>query len=879
LINQTAISIQIPTARQTAIRNRSVHPGNTFVQFEKNETEQSIAQRFEQQVKLYPDQIAIKCRYQSVSYAELNNLSNRLAHALLAMPDNGKHQVAILLKNDIFMIAGILAIWKAGKVCVPIDPEFPISRINYMLEDSQSSLMITDTDNLRQVNSLAQNARSLINVDEISSEYPSGNPDLSIPPGSPANIMYTSGSTGQPKGIVHSQRNLLHNIMNYTNAFHICREDKITLLHSYSFNSAMVDIGCALFNGATLFPWQTKQEGMADLPGWLIQEGITIFSWSPTPFRHLVETLSGRDEFSELRVITLGGEPVSKREFELYKIYFSDHCVFVNRMGTTETNNFRLYFLDKESYVDGNILPVGYAVPDKQVLLLNESGQSADVNTVGEIAVKSFYLALGYWGRPELTEKSFRPDPTGGLERIYLTGDLGIMRPDGCLEHLGRKDFQVKIRGYRIETSEVEAALIELGGIKETIVLARKTETGEDKLIAYIVPVKQALNTGELRTALSQRLPDYMIPSLFVTLESLPLTPTGKLDPKALPTPSSLEPNGHSALLSPRNETEYQLSTFWEQVLGLHPVGIADNFFEIGGHSLSAMRLLVKIERAFNLKLPQTFLLQFPTIEQQAAFLQEKPEFHKIPFSAALAINPKGSRIPIFCVPGIMGNVFKDLGDLSHDLGPDQPFYGLQDGLDVPAKLDNKAAYFLAEVRKIQTHGPYMLAGICSGALIAYEMAQQLIAQGEKVTLLALIEPVFPWIPGIPAYMDFATHAYYRFTKRFDYHTRNVSQLHLAAQGRYFQLKLKMVSNMWSLRRYSAKVYPGNIHIFSTHESLKKNPASFQINWDSLVVDEVKRHAIPGTHNAITGDYDTEIDETLMKFIAEKLKPIIETMA
>ena len=186
----------------------------------------------------------------------------------------------------------------------------------------------------------------------------------------------------------------------------------------------MVDIGCALFNGATLFPWQTKQEGMADLPGWLIQEGITIFSWSPTPFRHLVETFNGTEIFPDLRVITLGGEPVSKREFELYKVYFSNNCIFVNRMGTTETNNFRLYFLDKESYVDGNILPVGYAVPDKQVLLINESGEVADVNSVGEIAVKSPYLALGYWRRPELTEKSFRTDPAGGNERIYLTGDL-----------------------------------------------------------------------------------------------------------------------------------------------------------------------------------------------------------------------------------------------------------------------------------------------------------------------------------------------------------------------------------------------------------------------------------------------------------------------
>ncbi|MBI2759440.1 MAG: amino acid adenylation domain-containing protein [Chloroflexi bacterium] len=875
MINQTEKLAELPP-QQAAIRNRCVHPSNTFVQFKKEEIEQAIASRFEEQVRKYPERLAVKCRRQNISYAALNNISNHLANRLLSMPGNGEEQVALLLKNDISMIASMLAVWKAGKICVPIDTEFPNSRINYMLEDSQAGVIITDTDSLDITAPLAQNAFRLINIDDVSFEYSSGNLNLPIPPETPANIMYTSGSTGQPKGIVHSHRNLLHNIMNYTNNFHICSEDKIILLHSYSFNSAMVDIWCALLNGATLFPWQIKQEGIADLPAWLAQEGITIFSWSPTPFRELVETLTGMENFSELRVITLGGEPVSKREFELYKKHFPNNCIFVNRMGTTETNNFRLYFLDRDSHINGNLLPVGYGVSDKHVLLLNESNQLADSNSAGEIAVQSPYLALGYWRRPELTEKVFLPDPTGGNERIYLTGDLGTMRPDGCLEHLGRKDFQVKIRGYRIEISEVETALIELGGIKETVVVSRKSENGEEKLIAYIVPVKQALNIGELRAALSQRLPDYMIPSVFVSLETLPLTPTGKIDHNALPSPSVFDSNVHASFLAPRDETEYRLSTIWEQVLDIQPIGIMDNFFALGGHSLSAMRLLVKTERIFNLKLPQTFLLQFPTIEQQAKVVRENPEFHENPFSAVLPINPNGSKPPIFFIPGIMGNVFTDLGDLSENLGPDQPFYGLQDGLGIPAKIESKATYFLYEIRKIQAHGPYLLGGVCSGALTAYEIARQLTAQGEKVALLALIEPVYPWISGIRSYMDFASHVYYRFTKRFDYHTRSVSQLRIVDQGKYFQLKAKLVSNMWALRRYSARGYHGFIHIFSTRESLEKTPQNFQAAWNDLENAGAKYHEIPGTHNAITGDYDTKIEKSLMQAIAEQLRPLID---
>ena len=405
------------------------------------------------------------------------------------------------------MIAGILAIWKAGKVCVPIDPDFPSSRIRYMLEDAQAGLVITDTENLSSATGLTNTASRLINVDDISVESLVGNLNLPIPPEAPANIMYTSGSSGQPKGIVNSHRNLLHNIMNYTNNFHLCPEDRFTLLHSYSFNSAMVDVFCALLNGATLFPWQIKQEGIADLPEWLKQEGITIFSWSPTPFRNLVEILTGEEDFPALRVITLGGEPVYKREYELYRNHFSNNCIFVNRMGTTETNNFRLYFLDRNSDVTGSLLPVGYDVTDKHVLLFDESHQLVDTNNVGEIAVKSAYLASGYWRRPGLTEKVFLPDPTGGSERIYLTGDLGIMRPDGCLEYLGRRDFQVKIRGYRIEVSEIETALIELGGMKNAVVRSRKDENGEEKLVAYVIPNNKAPDIAEIRAALVQRLP------------------------------------------------------------------------------------------------------------------------------------------------------------------------------------------------------------------------------------------------------------------------------------------------------------------------------------------------------------------------------------
>jgi len=332
-------------------------------------------------------------------------------------------------------------------------------------------------------------------------------------------ILYTSGSTGQPTGVVQNHRNVLHFMMNHTNGLHICSEDRLALLHSCSVNAANHDIFTALLNGASLHPLDIKEEGVADLANWLIGQEITYCHVVPTLFRHLVDTLTGAERFPKLRLIRLGAEPARARDVELYKQHFSRGCILVNRLGHSETGTLLWYFIDRETRIDGPTVPVGYGVEDNEILLLDEAGVEVGLNGIGEIAVRSRYLSPGYWRRPDLTRAAFQPDPEGGDERLYWTGDLGRMLPDGCLVHVGRKDSQVRIRGHRIELDEIEIALLDLDAINEAVVVAAEDRSGDQRLVAYIVPRgRPAPTVTTLRSALAERLPDYMIPSAFVTL-------------------------------------------------------------------------------------------------------------------------------------------------------------------------------------------------------------------------------------------------------------------------------------------------------------------------------------------------------------------------
>jgi len=515
------------------------------------------------------------------------------------------------------MIASLLGVLKAGKAYVSLDPTHPPARNSYILEHSEAALILTDTSNINLAAELSQDERPWLNVDELDLSVSDENLGLAIAPETLSAIRYTSGSTGQPKGVKRDHYDMLHHYVTHNiNSLHICPDDRIAA------GSIVQDVFNALLAGASFYPLDIKKEGLAALSGWMAQEKITIYFSVPSIFRRFVEALTGEQKFPDLRLLAMRGEPVLRTDVDLYKKYFPETCLMVNRLGSSETGTFCQYFIDKQTDIDGKIAPAGYVVADKEIVLLDDNGKEVGPGETDEIAVNSRYVRPGYGRKADLTRSKYLADPQGGDRLTYLTGDLGRLQADGCLEYLGREDSQVKIAGNRIEVSEIENILLSLASIKEAAVAARQERSGEQRLVAYIVPATDPAPTfGELRRSLKARLPAYMIPATFVIVDEIPLTVTGKVDRRALPDPGSARPVLETAYVPPRTPVEKEVARIWAEVLSLDRVGVHDDFFELGGHSLAATRVVSHVINAYQLELPLQSLFQAPTVGEMAAVI------------------------------------------------------------------------------------------------------------------------------------------------------------------------------------------------------------------------------------------------------------------
>ncbi|MBI2998695.1 MAG: amino acid adenylation domain-containing protein [Deltaproteobacteria bacterium] len=588
---------------------------DAFVAFENTAIEQSIPARFEQQVAQYPDRLAVVSADLQFTYTELNQVANRIARAILSRLGEGAEPVGLLFDHGAFLIAAILGVLKAGKIYMSLDLPDPQPRMASMLEDSQAKLLLTNTKHLSLARQLAQGAQQILNCDDVDAGVSAGNLDRSISPETWALMLYTSGTTGRPKGVVHNHRNILVEARNYTNYARLCPEDRLTLWHSCSYANSIRNLYAALLNGAGLFIYDIAAEGFPALADWMRAHRITVIHTMPTTFRCFCQTLAPDAIFPALRILRLGGESINRDDVKRFQRHFSPHCLLMHAIGPTETLDIRYYSITHDWHSSEAKIPIGYAVPDKDVLLLDEAGREVGAGRIGEIAVRSKYLALGYWRRPELTDAAFMPDPHGGDERLYRTGDLGVMRPDGCLTHLGREDFQVKIRGYRVEVTEIEEALLDMDSIEAAVVQAQTDDAGEQRLVAYVVPAAGRDPTvNELRRVLAQTLPDYMMPSAFMFLDTLPLSATGKIDRRALPAPDRVRPRLEETFVAPRNPAEEILAKTWAELLDLKQVGIHDNFFDLGGHSLLATQILSRLGDIFQVELPLRRLFEAPTV-------------------------------------------------------------------------------------------------------------------------------------------------------------------------------------------------------------------------------------------------------------------------
>ena len=607
-------------SRESDLTGSDNNLAHDFVDFKKEEVEQSIPVRFERQVRRYPNHVALKSESFLLTYDELNKAANCIARAILAQLGPGEEPIALLFEHDVPVMIALIGVLKAGKAYVGLNPSHPQDRLAHLLEDLETDLIVTNNRNLVLASKLAQNKCQLLNIDEIDQTYISDqNLNLPISPDTLAAIIYTSGSTGLPKGVMRNHRSLLHRIWHDTHDYPIRATDRLSLLYSFSFGTSLTDIFGALLNGAALISYDFKTLGPNPLASWLNKEEITFLHPPITLFRQFMATLSEGEKFPKLRTIALSGQTLYKRDVERFRRYFSTDCLLIHRMGSSETAGVGRLHIDRKTVITNDIIPVGYALEGREILILDDGGRDVGFNQVGEIAIRSRYLAPGYWHSPDLTQAKFLPDPEGGDKRIYLTGDLGRLSPDGCLQHLGRKDFQVKIRGYRVELPEVEAVLYSLDLVKEGVVVAHADPYNEKRLVAYIVPTSHSRSLiNELRGVLTEKLPDYMVPSTFIILKEMPLTSTGKINRRALPMPDRVRPELSEAFVQPQTSTQEALAEIWSEVLNVEPVGINDNFFELGGQSISAAQVISRILNTFQVSLSLQAMFESPTIASLA---------------------------------------------------------------------------------------------------------------------------------------------------------------------------------------------------------------------------------------------------------------------
>jgi amino acid adenylation domain-containing protein len=611
--------------RQHAIRAKCVHPSGAIVPFDPRDLEQSIPALFARSARRFRDRLAVKTPTEALTYAELDEASDRLAQAILARRGPGAEPIALLFDKSAALIVSILGVLKAGKIYMPVSPAFPELRLQQTLSDARPGLLVTDRPHLSQAESIARDHCEVLDRDGLSAGPPTVESPPPMSPDAPAGLFYTSGSTGQPKGVVDTHRSLLHFVLTNTSQFHVCALDKVTFMASLG-----KDIFTSLLNGACVYPIDITQQGLASVGQWFMQEQMTIFYGAASVLRSLTRSATDDMLFPALRLVVSIGEPLYRSDVELFQRRFPPHCIFVNALGSTETTQFGHFFMDGDTRLADAVVPAGYALADKEVILLDEDGQPVGHNQPGKIAVRSRYLADGYWRKPDLTRAKFLPDPAGGPERVYRTGDLGLTLPDGCLLHLGRDDAQVKIRGNRVELEEVEIALLDIDAVEEAVVVTRESSPEDPRLIAYIVARGTCpVSVRALRAALARTLPAHMIPSAFVLLDRVPRIGIGKVDRRALPAPSEGRPELDTPFAAPRTTVEKTLARIWADALDLPEVGLDDHFIEAGGHSLAALQIMVGVEQAFGVEASLALLLEAGTIREMARVIAEhtRPKF------------------------------------------------------------------------------------------------------------------------------------------------------------------------------------------------------------------------------------------------------------
>ena len=676
-----------------------------------------------------PNNTALEFHDSKTTYDELHQKVNQLSHYLKTQNVQSGDFIAVSFPRSPELVISLLAIMQCGAAYLPLDPEYPKDRLEFMLSDSNAKVLLTGK---ALATSLPNWSHTLFVEDAINvlSQYPTSPLTTTVTPDDIAYLLYTSGSTGKPKGVPITHKNLVNFLCSMALEPGINENDRLLSITTISFDIAGLELYLPLIKGATLIlaDQETARDGrlLLDL---IKKENISFLQATPTTWLMLLD--AGWSEPLPIKALC-GGEAMPA---DLAKELTEKCDSLWNMYGPTETT---IWSSIKQIKADDTLITIGRPIANTQIYLINKHGQLVAPGNIGEIAIGGDGVAKCYWNRPELTSEKFIKNrfSSSNNDILYLTGDLGKLLPSNEIECLGRLDQQVKIRGHRIEPEEVEQALIELDGIKQAVVLAN-----ENFLIAHIVPDSTCIESAELqiplwREILSSQLPSHLVPHDFNLLEKMPTTLNGKIDRKAL---LQYKTNRKINYTEPRTEEEKIVATIWKESLNIEKIDIFCNFFEMGGHSLIAVRVMSKLEKETGKRLPLSALFEHSTIEKFAKLLNT----NKTHSDCLVPLKPNGNKVPLFMIHGAGLNVLNFV-NLSNHFDKDQPVYGIQGtakGYDEwYESIEDMAAHYIDAIVKINPNGPYALAGFSFGGVVAFEMTRQLKEQGKTVSLTALLD-------------------------------------------------------------------------------------------------------------------------------------------
>ena len=835
-----------------------------------------LPQQFERNVSASPYALAITCEGQRITYRDLNRSAELIADGLREAGVGDGCLVGVLLDRSPEMVAGLLGIWKAGGAYLPLDPAAPVDSITFMLEDAAPPFVLTRKKYFAQARAQRLRNMQLLDLDELCTpRSPSLNETGTVAEDRLAYVIFTSGSTGKSKGVGITHGGLVNTVLAVGGDLKLAQSDIVFACSTIAFDVACLEIFLPLAFGASIYLVEKDIAGDAGLRlGQVRASSATVIMGTPTMYRLLLE--AGWQGDARMQVV-VGGEVLPLN----LGTRLAGMCRAVwNQYGPSET---AICATRAKIDVDAGKITIGRPLPNVSIHLLDHHLQPVTKGSMGEIYIGGAGVAPGYLNRPDLNQTRFLPHPFSG-GRIFRSGDLAIELADGCFEFLGRNDDQVKVRGFRIELGEIESVLRRCDGVQAAVVRAIDLEEDDRRLVAFVIGDETFL--GQWKQSLRRLLPHYMVPSEFVLLRSFPTTPSGKVEVQALdamrlrgPTVSPAPDRG------PADPVETRLKEIWQRLLKLNTVGLDQDFFALGGHSLLAARMLVQVEQWFGSKLPHSVLVEHPTIHGLSSYLRLSPAGK---WPALVTIQRGAFLLPLFIAHGLGGSLLSFI-ELAGALGPEQPVYGLQ----LPAFIDEHqadlrilAANYVKQVRAVQPAGPYNLAGHSSGGLVVFEMACQIMEQGETVGLLALLDcdPNTGKVAHRP-FKDWSTFktSFRRTLTELKVRESGIQEL-LARRKMHHKIKLKswlaersrrlgiglgwlpesvrdsLASSLLgaegflvlAARDYQLRPYPGNATLFIAQDELRSD-AEPEIAWAGHILGVCETQMIPGTHQTMLG--------------------------